>query len=344
MNRLLTFLLAALITTASAASPERETPVTDVHFALGTVCVITLYETVKGFEFEQAFDVIDEIDGRMSVYHGSSEVNAINASAGSAAVRVSDDTFHVISEGLRYGSVSEGRFDITIQPLVELWGIGTEWQKIPTDVEIDAARSLVDYRAVEIDEAARTVRLEHPGMALDLGAIAKGYAADAVRDYLIERGFSRGILNFGGNVLAFGSKPGGAPWKIGIQDPRQPRGEYLGIIEAGQGAVVSSGVYERYFEADGRRYHHILDTSTGFPVENDLSSVTVVSGDAIIADAYSTIAFAMGSRDGLDLIESVQGIEAVFVTREGMVYTTPGLSESFVLTGAGYYSSGAPIH
>ena len=160
----------------------------------------------------------------------------------------------------------------------------------------------------------------------------------------MSRGFTRGILNFGGNVLAFGSKPGGAPWKIGIQDPRQPRGEYLGIIEAEQGAVVSSGVYERYFEADGRRYHHILDTSTGFPVENDLSSVTVVSGDAIIADAYSTIAFAMVSRDGLDLIESVQGIEAVFVTREGMVYTTPGLSESFALTGAGYYSSGAPIH
>ncbi len=168
-------------------------------------------------------------------------------------------------------------------------------------------------------------------MAIDLGGIAKGYASDIVKDFLINQGFTRGIVNLGGNVLTFGDKAPNVPWKIGIQNPLDSRGSYLGTLAIGPEAVVTSGIYERFFIQDGKRYHHILDPVTGYPVDNNLLSITIVTAKGIEADAYSTVVFSEGLQEGMSLIESKADLEGIFVTKEKKIYISSGLKTSFSL-------------
>jgi thiamine biosynthesis lipoprotein len=164
-----------------------------------------------------------------------------------------------------------------------------------------------------------------PGMMLDVGGIAKGYAADLVRDYFIEEEIQGAIINLGGNIQTVGRKPDGEPWRIGIQDPGSPRGDYVLIVEFLDGAIVTSGTYERYFQVDGKRYHHILNTETGYPVENSIESVSILTGDSFIADALSTAVFSMGLEAGMEFVESYPGTEAVFIDSQKMVHLSSGL-------------------
>jgi thiamine biosynthesis lipoprotein len=169
-----------------------------------------------------------------------------------------------------------------------------------------------------------------------LGGIAKGYASDAVAGYLKARGITRAIIDFGGNIFVLGSKAGNKPWRIGIQHPEKKRGDYIGVISVSNKAVVTSGKYERFFEAGGKRYHHILDTSTGYPVENHLSSVTLVADDAMTADAMSTAVFATGLTEGLKMMETYEGIEAVLVTNDGLMHLTSGLVGLVTIANPGF--------
>ncbi len=307
-------------------------PYSVTHFALGTVCTITLYEELNDFEFDEAFEIIDGIEDRMSPVITGSELDKINSNAGIQPVQVSADTYFVIKEGIRYAGLKGSKFDISIGPLVNLWGIGTEYQNVPEPEHIDNVIPLIGSEYITLNNSNRTVFLEKKGMAIDLGGIAKGYAADAVRDFLLERGFTRGIINLGGNVLTFGSKAPGTPWRIGIQDPIDSNGNYIGILEIGEYAVVTSGIYERYFEKDGKRYHHILDPDSGYPVENELLSITIVTNKGITADAYSTVVFSEGLEKGIELLESIEDMEGIFITKENMVYITSGLQDSFTLS------------
>ena len=154
--------------------------------------------------------------------------------------------------------------------------------------------------------------------------------------FLLERGFSKGIINLGGNVLTFGSKAPETPWRIGIQDPASSNGNYIGTLETGEAAVVTSGIYERYFERGGKRYHHILYPDSGYPVENELLSITIVTGKGITADAYSTVAFSAGLEKGMELLESIANMEGIFITKEKKVYTSSGLKDSFSLSSTDY--------
>ena len=328
-------LLLPLFTGFSEGKEEER--FSDTHFAMGTVCTITLYGSDDAKAFQGAFDLIDELESKMSVSKSGSEVAAINAQAGIEPVKVSTETFFVIEQSLRYTELSGGKFDVTVGPLVELWGIGSGPPRVPERTEIDAAVALIGSGDVELNNQDSTVYLKRPGMAVDLGGIAKGYAADRVREYLLENGHSKGILNLGGNIVTFGEKPGGDPWIIGIQDPFDSRGTPVGTVKLPAGSVVTSGVYERYFEQGGRRYHHILDPDTGYPVENELVSISIIGEAGIVADAFSTLIFALGVTKGAEMLESMPSLDGVFITKELEVYVTSGIKDLFSISNPDYH-------
>jgi thiamine biosynthesis lipoprotein len=231
-----------------------------------------------------------------------------------------------------YAALSAGRFDPSVGPLVDLWGIGSESARVPGNDEIRTVLPLVNYRGIQVDPEANTITLENEGMAVDLGAIAKGWIADRMIDYLRENGEEHILANLGGNVMVSGGKPDGKPFKIGMQNPLSDRGEYLGIFSLTDGSVVSSGIYERFMESDGVRYHHILDTVNGYPADNGLASVTVISDHSVDGDALSTTLFILGIDEGFKLLDSLPGIEAAFTTKDNRVVMTSGAAGIFEAT------------
>lgn len=305
------------------------------EFLLDTFCDITIYDNLPQEVMDKGFEKIREVNQRMDVNKEDSELSKINSNAGAAPVKVSDETYYVIKRGTEYGDISKGKFDITVGPLVKLWGINTDHARIPSPEEIKNTLTLINYKDVLLNDANKEVLLKNPGMSLDLGGIAKGFAADEAAAALKANGVQHAIINLGGNVLVIGGKPDGNPWKIGIQNPISPRGEYLGIIEATDEAIVTSGIYERYFEKDGKRYHHIMDTATGYPVDNGLASVSIITKKSIDGDALAK-AFCMGLKDGMAFIEEKEGVEAIFVTTDSKVYTTSGLKDRFIITDASF--------
>jgi FAD:protein FMN transferase len=308
-----------------------------VYDLLGTACMVRLYTGGSAAIMDKAFARIEEIDARMTISRPDSEVLEVNRAAGQHPVKVTQDVLTVISQGLKYSADGNGAFDITVAPLVKLWGIGTSNARIPQKAEITAAISLIDYRNVVLDQKALTVYLKKPGMGLDLGSVAKGYAADEVVRILRANGVSAALVDLGGNILTMGRKPDGSPWRIGIQNPEAARGTKLGYVDIASGSVTTAGTYERYFEQGGKRYFHILDSRTGFPAWNGLSGVAILAPDSMTADGYDTLVFTLGLVEGRKLVESTHGlIEAVFITETHNVYVTPGLRSRFTLTDSAY--------
>lgn len=328
----MTVLLAAVISLITiSCGGEKFTPRADNRFLLGTVCILTLYEGESQEIYDEAFDLILKEEVLMSLQKGESDLARINGNAGDSPVEVSPDTYEVIKTALGYSFLSGGAFDPTIAPLVQLWGIGEDSVgTVPPQNLIDEKKALTDYRKVVLGEND-SVFLEDKGMEIDLGGIAKGYIADKVRTFLQSKGVNRGIINLGGNIIVLGSKPGDEPWKIGIQDPFDSRGNYIGIASVKDSTVVTSGIYERYFISEGKRFHHILDPVTGYPVENDLASVTILSRSSIDADALSTSLFVLGVEKGMALIETIGDAEAVFVTKDRKVIESSGAPALFEL-------------
>jgi thiamine biosynthesis lipoprotein len=307
---------------------------------MGTVCGVNLYAGGVRDVYGAIFARLREIDRAMNANEtegsGESELGRINRGAGIRPVKVSGDLIAVLDRALYYAELSGGAFDPTVGPLVKLWDIGSETPRVPGAGEIKAACSLINWRDVLINREEGTVFLRKPGMALDLGAIAKGYAADEAAGLIKQAGLRRGIIDLGGNIFALGDRQGGRPWRIGVQAPDQDRGGYLGVLLVRDKSVVTSGVYERFFESGGRRYHHILSTRDGYPVENGLLSVTIVADLSIDADGLSTTVFALGYEKGRALIESVPGAEAVFVFADKSVRATAGMREFFSLDSGSY--------
>jgi thiamine biosynthesis lipoprotein len=294
----------------------------------------------------KAFDRVREIENRMSVTIPESDIGRVNAAAGKSPVPVAEETLRLVERGLAFARLSGGAFNIAVGPLVTLWGIGSERAAVPGDGELAEALKRVDPSKTAADATRGTIFLEEPGMALDLGAIAKGYAADEAARILRQEGVTRAIIDFGGNILVLGSRGDGAPWRVGVQNPAEKRGQYFGIIAASDAAVVSSGVYERFFVApDGQRYHHILDTRTGRPVRNGLVQVTVTAKSSTDADAFSTTLFVLGLGAGMELAEKTEGIEALFVTEDKKLYATRGMKEIFSLSDQSFaFESGLEEH
>ena len=300
-------------------------PVTKTNFMLNTLIKIQAFGPNASEAIDKAFNRIADIEKKMTVKAESSEVIEINKRAGEGFYTVSSDTFFVIKKSLQYAKLSKGKFDITVGPLVKLWGIGTEEARVPITSEINETLPLVDYRQVELNEDENGVFLKKHGMAIDLGGIAKGYAADEVVKILRQNGVESGIADLGGNIFVLGSKPDGKPWKIGLQNPFDTRGSIFAIVEVTDKTLVTSGPYERFFKKNEKMYHHILDTYSGFPVENGLMGVTIVSDVSIDADALSTAVFSLGLEDGMKFVEEQKHIDAVFITNDYKVYTSSGI-------------------
>ncbi|HDK7139992.1 TPA: FAD:protein FMN transferase [Clostridium botulinum] len=311
---------------------KSEEPVSRETYLMGTIINIKAYGKNADKAVQASVDKISDIENKMSLNISTSEINKINKNAGIAPVKVSKNTFDVVKASLIYSEKSKGSFDITVEPLVSLWGIGTDKARIPSKDEINNALKLINYKDVIINEKESTVMLKRKGQAIDLGAIAKGYAADELKEVLLNYNVSSAFLNLGGNVYVLGNKPDKTPWKIGVQNPLEPRGDYLGIVSVSDKSVVTSGNYERFFERNGKRYHHIFDTKTGYPAEKGLISVSIISDKSIDGDALSTSVYTLGLDEGKKLIESLNNVEAVFVTKDKKVYITSGLKDIFKLT------------
>lgn len=262
-------------------------------------------------------DICDEIEHTFSRTDEESELYAVNHRE-EDCVEVSAPLAELVQEGIDDYGISGGRFDITIAPLSDLWDFRTEDPSIPPEEEIRNALEKVDCSSVHVEaeeepdgSAAWYLSFDSPDTMIDLGALVKGYAADALAAYLKENGVTSGLVNLGGNVLAIGAKPDGSPWKVGIRKPFDDG--IIDMVEVQDQSVVTSGVYERCFEKDGVLYHHILDPETGYPVMNSLWGVTIISDSSLTGDALSTVCMLIGKEAAADLIERTDGVRAVFV-------------------------------
>ena len=304
------------------------------EFVLGTVCSVTLFDQAEGRVYKEIFARIREIENLMSVNIPASDVSRVNAAAGIQPVQVHEDVYKVIERALHYAQISGGAFDPTVGPLVSLWGIGTENPRVPSPEEIEEVLPLINWRNVEMDARERGVFLTRRGMSLDLGAIAKGYAADEAAAIAKRAGIKRAIIDLGGNIVITGEKKDKSPWKVGVQNPNGQRNEYIGILQTAELSVVTSGVYERFFEENGGRYHHIFSPSTGYPADNGLLSVTIAAPNSMDADALSTTVFVLGYARGIALLDSMPETEAVFIFNDLSVRKTYGAN--FSLTDESY--------
>ena len=334
-NTFIIILLLIPVLLTSCAKTE-DSPQAQSFIMLGTVSRITIYDKPTEEAFSEAFARIKEIEMRMSLHSDTSEIAEINAHAGIRAVKVSEDTFTVIEKALEIAALSDGAFDITIGPLVQAWDIGGDNARKPSEEEIASLLPLIGYSMVELDRNDKTVFLPKPGMALDLGGIAKGYAADEVARILRSHGVERAIINLGGNVLTMGKKQDGSLWRIGIQDPESSRGEYAMIVQLDDTSLVTSGPYERFLVLEGETYHHILDTTTGYPVETDFSSASIITKSSMLADALSTSVYALGLEKALKMLNELDGVEALFFTEDKQVIFSNS-RHPYTITKDGYW-------
>lgn len=289
-----------------------DTPVRVVVYAVG------------GRAAEVADAAMGEIARLEALWHPEqpeSDVARVNAAAGAAPVRVAPETLELASLAIQVAEASDGAFDPTIGPLAEAWGFGRQG-RVPTDSERETAMELVDWRGLVVNQEDATLFLTRPGMRLDLGAITKGYAARLLRDFLAEQGIEAGLVQLGGSVALVGQKPGGGPWQIAVQHPR--REGYAAVLSLTGGFVDTAGDYQRYFEQDGVRYHHILDPATGYPARG-VAGVTVVAQQGEWADAYATAAFLLGMDEGYQFLVD-RGVEALLISNTGEVRMTPGMA------------------
>ncbi len=268
---------------------------------------------------DACFDEILRLEKLLSAYLPDSDVSRINASAAYEKVKVSPEVVHLIEKSAEYKELTDGMFDISIKPIVDLWNIKNGGY-VPDDSEIAYALSLAGDVLVNSQDS--TVSLTKDGMQIDLGGIAKGYVGDKVREILLSHGVDSAIADLGGNIVAVG-KNGSKDWLIGLQNPTAQRGTTFAEINVDDKVVVTSGGYERYFEKDGTNFHHIINPATGKNPDNDILSVTVVADDGTLADALSTACFVAGKDKAIAMAKEC-GVD-IIIYSAGDVYYTSGI-------------------
>ena len=314
--------LTGMVMRAGHAAADELPKESRVGYYLDTVITLTA-NTNHPELLDAALDRCGELEQKLSRTIEGSDVWNINHAKGES-VTVSPETIEILQTAIRVSEMSGGAFDVTIAPASTLWDFTSGETKIPAAEDLAAAAEKIDYRKIQID--GNDVTLED-GMMIDLGGIAKGFIADTIKNELKEKGIQSAILSFGGNIVAIGVKPDGSPWKVGVQDIDGATGETMLISLNYGGSTVTSGIYERGFTVDGVTYHHILSSETGWPVQNELASVTIFSDSSMLGDALSTATFALGTEKGARLIESMDGVEALFIARDRAVSGTSGVEQ-----------------
>lgn len=354
LKRIIVLLLMAsiLISTLSGCGGLSDKSLVNVskseeHF--GTIMTISL--SGKGQQhlddiIEESFKEIERLENIFSARLTDSELSEINAKAYKEEVQISEEMYLVLKTALDFNRESAGALDVSIGKMVDMWGIGTDRERVVPETELKDLVGINGCQYVELKESssiasnvgsgstskensasARTVRFLDERVKLDLGAIAKGYAADAIKKHILNKDLTIvGILNFGGNICTIGSKEGDKPWNIGITDPFNPDSALVSFSIKDM-CIVTSGNYERYFEQGGIRYHHILDANTGKPSDSGVVSVSIIGGNSMKCDALSTACFILGVDKGLALIEGLEGYEAFFINSKGEFYFTSGIDQ-----------------
>lgn len=320
------FSILLIITQVGCTSSE---PVSKTDFYLNTTCTIE----IRGMDESKAVEIIDNAFAECGRYEGlfsrtikNTDIYKIN-NAGGDEITVSPETAELINQGIHLAKDTNGLFDITVGQLTDLWNFSATEPKVPADNKIKDTLPTIDYSNIHIHDT--TVSLENPNTWLDLGAIAKGYIADRLSDYLIEQGVTSGIVNLGGNIVTIGTKEDGSKWSIGLEAPYSDRQEMIGGIQMENMTVVTSGTYERYIEEDGRKYHHILNPTTGYPVDSDIISVSILSkqGNSAMCDGYSTVCLLLGREKAEEYMKDKEGFEYCILDTDGKIYQ----SENFNL-------------
>lgn len=311
-------------------------PISRTGFYFDTVIQITLYDTEDETILDGCFALAEKYENLFSATKEGSDVWKINHADGQT-VTVSEETAALLVTATDYANKTEGKIDPTIRPVSQLWDFGSEGDPhVPEDSEIKEALSHVSYDNIRFgaapsdengDPVCRTVTLTDPKAAVDLGFIAKGYIADKMKEYLLSQGVTSACISLGGNVLAIGEKPDGSPFRIGIQEPFAETGKTLDTIEIRDTSVVTSGIYERCFYEDNVLYHHVLDTATGYPVDNELAGVTIICESSTKADALSTACLCLGLEKGRKFLDAEKDVAYLFITKDGAQYA----SENFAL-------------
>lgn len=343
-KKIIVFLLIGFLSISCSDKMERnsqdELTSPKVYLFLNSVFTLDIRDDRDDNDIimQQIQERLEDIENKLSIHLPSSEISSINQNAGKNPTKVSEETVKVIEKSREIAKITEenneGRFDIRIGALSSLWNIGTASEKVPTSEEIKKALLLVGAD-MTVDKEKNQVYLSQEGMKIDLGASAKGYATDEVVKILKEHDVKNAIVDLGGNIYIHGDN-GGQGFKVGIQDPSSTRGEYMAVVNCSDTSIVTSGIYERYFEENGKRYHHILSASTGYPVDNDIVSVTVITPNSMKADILSTSFYLLGIEKSLDLVNSMEDVEVVFLDKNDKIHISENLRDNFSLNSSKY--------
>lgn len=317
-----------IVFAASIILPLTDNLVTSANFMMNTVVTQNIYDKNGEVAKNEVISALSQFDKDFSMHIDTSYISKINQNAGIAPVEVSDEVFSLISRAVEFSKQTDGAFDITVAPLVSLWNVTAENPQIPANDDIKNALSLISYEDIILDEQNKTVMLKNKGQSIDLGAIAKGEACNIVRDIYEKNGIKSAFISVGGNMMVQGTAPDGNPFVIGIKDPRSDDGDIFGIIKLANTTMATSGDYERYFEQDGNRYHHILDVTTGYPAESDLTSVSVICTDGAMGDFLSTAIF-LGGTENLHKYIDNQSYSIIAVDKDMNVYISRDLTDKF---------------
>ena len=317
---------------------DSQEPISSTAIKLNTAVTVTIYDSKDRDLLTECMNLCDKYEKVFSRTDADSELYKLNhrkltpAEGTEDTYQVSDSLAELVSEGLDYSQLSEGAFDIAIEPLTSLWDFTAEDPQVPKDSLIQAALPKCDYHNISVDKDKNEITLKTDDTAIELGAIAKGYIADRLKDYLVSQNVKSAIINLGGNVLCIGEKPDNSAFKIGIQKPFADRSETIAVMDIRDKSVVSSGIYERCFEQDGTLYHHLLNPETGYPYDNGLIAVTIISDKSVDGDALSTTCFALGLEDGMKLAESLDDVQAFFVTSDYEIHYTKDFQKKIKVT------------
>ena len=317
---------------------DSQEPISATAIKLNTAVTVTIYDSKDKKLLTECMNLCDKYEKIFSRTASDSELYQLNhrelapVEGTENTYQVSDDLAKLISEGLDYSELSKGAFDIAIEPLTSLWDFTAEDPQVPKDSLIQAALPKCDYHNISVDKDKNEITLKTDDTAIELGAIAKGYIADRLKDYLVSQNVKSAIINLGGNVLCVGEKPANSAFKIGIQKPFADRSETIAVMDIKDKSVVSSGIYERCFEQNGTLYHHLLNPETGYPYDNGLIAVTIISDKSVDGDALSTTCFALGLEDGMKLAESLDDVQAFFVTSDYEIHYTKDFRKKIKVT------------
>ena len=290
-------------------------PLSQTQLLLDTQVTITLYDCASSNILDECFAICKDYELLFSRTNPKSELYQLNHQDKTKPIKISKELAKVINIGLEYSKLSNGTFDITVGQLIDLWDFKADTPKLPETSAIAGALTSIGYRGITLNDS--TISFSNPNTIIDLGAVAKGYIADKIKEYLIEQGVDSAIINLGGNVLCVGKK-NSDDFTIGITDPKGSSD--ILKLKINDQSVVTSGIYQRYFEVEGKYYHHILNPKTGYSYDNGLASVTIISNHSVDGDALSTVCFTLGKEQGLALVNQLAGIEAVFIDTNNALY------------------------